>query len=257
MLAIWNVVLAALSRRRGAAGPVPHALALAFTFGAIAVALGLSGPWITVAWAAEGAAVIWVGLSLRRSALRYGGMFLLALATGRLVVFQFGETLVSFTPFLNSRMAAGGFIVALLYGAAALHQRYRDSLSVAARPAAAGFVAAANILTVALLTADIYSFWEVRGERFTASFAREVSISVTWAAYAMGLMVLGFMEQSAVLRYLALGLLGITVVKLFAVDLLALDGIYRIIGFIVLGLVLLAASFLYHRSRRRMLAARA
>jgi uncharacterized membrane protein len=31
----------------------------------------------------------------------------------------------------------------------------------------------------------------------------------------------------------------------------ALDGIYRIVGFIVMGLVLLAASFLYHRSLRR------
>ena len=78
---------------------------------------------------------------------------------------------------------------------------------------------------------------------------------MTWAAYGMGLIVLGFRQRSAVLRYLALGLLGITVVKLFAVDLLALDGIYRIIGFIVLGLVLLAASFLYHRARRRTLAA--
>lgn len=256
-LAAWNGVIAELSRRRGAAGPVPHALALAFTFGAIAVALGLSGPWITVAWAAEGAAVIWVGLSLRRSALRYGGMFLLVLATGRLVVLQFGETLVSFALLLNPRMAAGGFIVGLLYGSAALHHRYRDSLGASARPATAGFVAAANILTVALLTADIYSFWEVRevrAEQFTASFAREVSISVTWAAYGMGLIVLGFRQRSAVLRYLALGLLGITVVKLFAVDLLALDGVYRIIGFIVLGLVLLAASFLY-QSRRRTTAA--
>ncbi len=73
---------------------------------------------------------------------------------------------------------------------------------------------------------------------------------MTWAAYGMGLIALGFNRRSPVLRYLALALFGITVVKLFAVDLLALDGIYRIVGFIVLGLVLLAASFLY-QSRRR------
>jgi uncharacterized membrane protein len=41
------------------------------------------------------------------------------------------------------------------------------------------------------------------------------------------------------------------VTKLFAVDLQTLDGIYRISGFIVLGSVLLAASFLYHVKRRR------
>lgn len=251
-LGVWNAVLAWGSRRRGAAGPVPHALALAFTFAAIAIALGLAGPWITVAWAAEGAAVVWVGLTLRRAPLRYGGTCLLALAIVRLVVWQFGETLVSFTLFLNSRMAAGAFIVALLYGSAALHFQFRDSLGDKARRWMAGFIAAANVLTVALLTADISSFWDVRGEQLTASFGREVSISVTWAAYGMGLIVLGFNRRSAVLRYLALGLLGMTVTKLFAVDLLTLDGVYRIVGFIVLGLVLLAASFLYHRSRGRM-----
>jgi uncharacterized membrane protein len=203
-----------------------------------------------VAWAAEGAAVIWVGLVLRRWALRVGGTFLMALAIGRLVVLQFGETLVSFTFLLNPRMSVGAFIVALLYGAAVLHSRYRDTLGGQARQWTAGFLAAANVLTIALLTADIYSFWEVREEQLRASFARELSVSVTWAVYGMGLITLGFNRRSPVLRYLALVLFGITVLKLFAVDLLALDGIYRIVGFIVLGLVLLAASFLY-QSRRR------
>jgi uncharacterized membrane protein len=186
--------------------------------------------------------------------LRYGGTFLLAIAIGRLVLWQFGQTFVSFTLFLNSRMATGSFIVALLYGVAALHRRDDAALGEQAGRTAAAFVAAANVLTVGLLTADIYSFWELREEQLSASFARELSVSVTWAAYGMGLITLGFNRRSAVLRYLALVLLGITVLKLFAVDLLALDGIYRIAGFIVLGLVLLAASFLY-QSRRRATAA--
>jgi uncharacterized membrane protein len=38
---------------------------------------------------------------------------------------------------------------------------------------------------------------------------------------------------------------------MFTVDLLELDGVYRITGFIGLGLVLLAASFLYQRQRPR------
>ena len=84
-----------------------------------------------------------------------------------------------------------------------------------------------------------------------ATFARQASVSVLWTAYGIGLLVWGFTRESAVLRYLALGLLGVTVGKLFTVDLLALDGMYRITGFMALGLVLLAASFLYHRSRRR------
>jgi uncharacterized membrane protein len=247
-LAIWYGALAAIFRRRAVSALVPHALGLAFTFTAIAVALGLAGPWMTIAWAAEGAAVVWVGLHTRTTALRYGGAVLLTLAIMRLVVTQFDETLVGFALLLNSRALTGGFIVALLYGAATLHVRYAPDGS---RRWVVGSLVAANILTVALLTADIYSFWEVRGEQFTASFKREASTSVMWAAYGMALVGLGFSRPSVVLRYLGLGLLGLTVAKLFTIDLVALDGIYRIVGFIVMGLVLLAASFLYHRSLRR------
>jgi uncharacterized membrane protein len=247
-LAIWYGALAAVFRRQAVSAVVPHALGLAFTFTAIAVALGLAGPWTTVAWAAEGAAVVWVGLHTRTTALRCGGAVLLTLAIVRLVVTQFDETLVGFALLLNSRALTGGFIVALLYGAAVIHVRYAPDGSYRW---VVGFLAAANVLTIALLTADIYSFWEVRGEQFTASFKREASTSVMWAAYGMALVGLGFSRPSVVLRYLGLGLLGLTVAKLFTIDLVALDGIYRIVGFIVMGLVLLAASFLYHRSLRR------
>jgi uncharacterized membrane protein len=247
-LAIWYGALAEVFRRQAVSAVVPHALGLAFTFTAIAVALGLAGPWMTVAWAAEGAAVVWVGLHTRTTALRHGGAALLTLAIMRLVVTQLDETLVGFAPLVNSRAITGEFIVALLYSAAVLHARYAPDGS---RRWVVGFLAAANVLTVALLTADIYSFWEVRGEQFTASFKREVSTSVMWAAYGMALVGLGFSRPSVVLRYLGLGLLGLTVAKLFTIDLVALDGIYRIVGFIVMGLVLLAASFLYHRSLRR------
>ena len=52
------------------------------------------------------------------------------------------------------------------------------------------------------------------------------------------------------LRYLAMALFGLTVLKVFLVDLSSLGGIYRILGFIGVGLVLLAVSFLYQRGRR-------
>jgi uncharacterized membrane protein len=251
-LSLWNGLLALACHRRRAVGALPHALALAFTFAAVAAAIRLDGPWITVAWAAEGAAVVWVAFLVRREPLRDGGIGLLALGICRLVFLQFGETTVSFRLLLNPRTITGAFIVALLYLTAWLHVRYGDRLRGPAVRIASVFIAAANVLTVAVLTADIYSFWELRGEQFTASLKREMSTSLTWAIYGMGLVGLGFNRESALLRYLGLALLGATVAKVFTVDLLELDGVYRIVGFVALGLVLLAASFLYHRSRRRV-----
>ena len=59
------------------------------------------------------------------------------------------------------------------------------------------------------------------------------------------------MRDFAPLRYLAMALFGLTVLKVFLVDLSSLGGIYRILGFIGVGLVLLAVSFLYQRGRRK------
>jgi uncharacterized membrane protein len=244
LLAAANAVLAYATRKRVPV-LVPHALALTFALLAMAISLALSGAWITVAWAAEGAAVIWIGLHLRRAHLRYGGTFLVALAVARLLVLQFAQTLLTFTPILNRRTGAGAFIVSLMYATAALHRRYGDTAD--GNKTATAWIVAANLLTVGLLTADVNSYWRVRAEDARAGFARQLSVSLTWGAYAMGLIALGFRRASTTLRYLALAIFGATVAKMFAVDLLELTGIYRITGFIVLGVALLVASFLYQK----------
>jgi uncharacterized membrane protein len=233
---------------------VAHALVLAFAFTAVAVAVQLTGPWIAVAWAAEGFGVTAIGLQLRQRKLRAGGAILVALATIRLVIMQFGRTFVTFVPLFNARAATGAFIVALMYGIVRLYGRDADARRSRTTTA---WIVAANLLTVALVTADITSYWQLRDDRVTAGFARELSVSLAWGAYAMVTMAVGFRRRSTRLRYLALGLFAATVMKMFLVDLLELGGAYRITGFIVLGLALLAASFLYQRQRTRDDAGRA
>jgi uncharacterized membrane protein len=227
----------------------PHALAVAFTLVAITISIELTGPWITAAYAAEGAAIIVVGLRMRLRFFRVAGVLLMVVAAMRLVSLQFAVTPAAFTPLANSRTITGAFVVALLYVIAWQYRRGGELLGDETKQAVAVATVAANLLTLGLLTADVSSFWTARPEQLTADFSRQLSVSVTWAVYAMGVIWLGFGRQSATLRYLALTLFGATVLKVFAVDLLALDGIYRITGFIALGLVLLAASFMYQRRR--------
>ncbi|MFN8061381.1 MAG: DUF2339 domain-containing protein [Vicinamibacterales bacterium] len=249
-LAAWNGVLAWMSRGRLAAGTA-HASALAFAMAATAIALAFAGPWVTVAWAAEATAVIWMGLAMRRGFLRLGGVVLLALAVERLVREQFPVTLASHVPVFNLRVATAAFVIGMCYVLAA---RYRRDFAGGVREeryGTPGFLAAAHLLTVLLATAEISSFWELRRDRLDVEFARQLSISLGWAGYALGLITLGFGRGSSTLRYLALGLFGVTVTKMFTVDLLALEGIYRISGFVALGAMLLGASFLYQRATTR------
>ena len=60
----------------------------------------------------------------------------------------------------------------------------------------------------------------------------------------------GFVGGTPVVRYGALALFGLTVVKVFLVDLAAVSTVYRVVSFLVLGVVLLGVSALYQKARR-------
>src|SRR5206468_3491044 len=65
--------------------------------------------------------------------------------------------------------------------------------------------------------------------------------------YALLMLVVGMRKQIAPVRYASLGLLSITVVKLFFHDLSQLDQLYRISAFVVVAIIAMVASFLYQR----------
>jgi len=66
-------------------------------------------------------------------------------------------------------------------------------------------------------------------------------------AYGAMLMVVGFLRNSAFVRWQALVLIAATIVKVFVYDVSQLDRVYRILSFGVLGILLLAISFAYQR----------
>ena len=85
------------------------------------------------------------------------------------------------------------------------------------------------------------------------SLAMHVALSVFWSLNATGVLIAGFARRVGPLRHLALGLFGITVVKVLFFDLGHLEMVYRIISFAVLGLLLMFASLLYQRLSERLL----
>jgi uncharacterized membrane protein len=80
---------------------------------------------------------------------------------------------------------------------------------------------------------------------------RAGGITLLWAAYALTLLVCGLRRGVPGLRYV--GLLGFAVVtwKIFFVDLAHLEALYKIVAFIVLGVMLLLAAFVYLKCRQR------
>jgi uncharacterized membrane protein len=83
--------------------------------------------------------------------------------------------------------------------------------------------------------------------QFSGNFARDMSYSIAWALFALLMLIVGMRKQIAAVRYAGLGLLGITVIKLFFHDLSQLDQLYRIGAFVVVAIIAIFASFLYQR----------
>jgi len=89
-----------------------------------------------------------------------------------------------------------------------------------------------------------------RGLRSEIRWRTQVGLSVLWTLYAAVVLAWGFIRRSAPLRYGALGLLGLTIFKVFVVDLASVKTLYRMLSFLLLGIVLLLVGFLYQKMNR-------
>jgi len=119
----------------------------------------------------------------------------------------------------------------------------------------------ANLLAIGWLSADINAYFSQQaldadaGEVLTvtrdANLMQQVALSVTWAAYAVGLIAIGIRRRYAPARYLAMMLLALTVLKVMTHDIAELDRFYRMLSVLAVGVLLVVASYLYQRMGRR------
>jgi uncharacterized membrane protein len=146
---------------------------------------------------------------------------------------------------------------------------YRRSSEAFAEAAAVHHVAivAANVLAIIALSAQAAGYYDAKiAEVFnrssaaaltadasaslqTLELAKQLSLSVLWAVYASGLLVVGQIRRLLLLRVMGLTLLSITAIKVFIWDLSSLDRVYRVISFIMLGAILLVVSYFYQRKQ--------
>jgi hypothetical protein len=211
-----------------------------------------------IAWAAVGSILVWIGLSRGQKWVRGIGFAVVALAVLRLARLELADASSAYVVLVNARVVASVIVIVLLYGIAYLYGHQPQPVDSALRPRTT-LLFITNALTLMLFTSEITAYWHVHDlGRGAASaslsdghFAREMMLSVTWAAYATGLIVVGFRKQYAPIRYFAIAVFTVTIVKVFAIDLAELDQIYRVASIVGLGVMLLMTSYLYHRFRGR------
>jgi len=117
------------------------------------------------------------------------------------------------------------------------------------RPLPYRAVAAISAVTLALfyLTLEVQRLfhgpllWEI------ISDAEQYTLSTVWLVFGILLLAVGFMLRSQPARLLALGVITLTIAKVFIVDTASISGIYRALSVIGLGVVLLGIGRLYQR----------
>jgi uncharacterized membrane protein len=107
------------------------------------------------------------------------------------------------------------------------------------------------VLAFLLLNIEIADYFSAPGStltfEFSGNFARDMTYSIAWALFALGLLVYGIMRNVPVARYAAMGLLCVTLIKLFFHDLAQLAQLYRIGAFISVAAIAMLASFAYQK----------
>ncbi len=233
--------------------------AVGIGFIALAIPLQLQKQWIGVAWALEAAAVWWLYRRLPHPGLKYFGLLLYAGVIFRLipstVFLQYHER---GWPIFNWLLYSYGVpCLCFLIGAAGLgpveakyRRSFEESLPIGKVPLAGVMYYTGLVLIFALINLEIADAFSVG--RYTElwqerSYARDLTRSVSWVVYALILLVTGMRQSGRGQRFFSLGLMLLTVGKVFLYDLEKVGGIYRPLSFLGLGVSLVVVSLLYQR----------
>jgi uncharacterized membrane protein len=206
--------------------------------------------WITLGWALEGLALLWLFRFVPNRGLRYVGVGLLCLAFVRLAlnpaVLEYHRRTA--TPIWNWYLYAYGITIASLFIGAWLFRPSRTTALDRTSPTllnSLGAILAFLLLNIEI--ADYFSIGPTLTFSFTGNFARDMTYSIAWALYAFALLLIGMRKQTRWVRYSGVALLVVTLAKLFLHDLSSLSQLYRIGAFIGVAIILIVASFVYQR----------
>nr|MBA3543703.1 DUF2339 domain-containing protein [Chthoniobacterales bacterium] len=248
------------------ADPATGDARLAWQGGALLLFVSLIFPlqfereWITLGWALEGLALIWLFRRLPRRGLRLVGGLLLGAAFVRLALnpavleyhkrsgariwnwYLYAYGVVSFCLLAGARLFGSG-------GTSFRSSRACGSRSLRIERAGPPLLASLGAILLFLLLnieiADYFSIGPTLTFAFSGNFARDMTYSIAWAVFALALIVAGMRIQQHAARYAGVALLGATLLKLFLHDLSDLDELYRIGAFVSVAVILIAASFIY------------
>jgi uncharacterized membrane protein len=206
--------------------------------------------WITLGWAIEGVALILLFRWLPNRRLRAIALIVLVAAFIRLAlnpaVLRYHPR--SHRPILNWYLYTDGVAgLCFLFGArwfGPMRERRYERYGPPLLYTLGGIV---FFLLLNIEIADYFSIGPTLTFSFAGNFARDMTYTISWALFAFAVLILGMIKQIPALRFSAVALLCLSLVKLFLHDLDALSQLYRIAAFVSVAIIAIVASFAYQR----------
>jgi len=231
LTALYGLIALAAFKRSGApARTAVFALGIAAVFLTMAFPLQFSGYSVALAWAAQGAVMVWMGFYLGRWQTRAFGIAVLVLAVCHLVLFDFWMDAERYTPILNGRFPTMSVVIAAFYAAGIIyrHNRAAEGQFKAERWAMPTMLGIASLLSLALLSLEIVSFRESGrsswsgvfglGSRLELESGTHLTLTLLWAAYGTAAVAAGMLKGYEPARWGGLAVLVVAVWKLLTYD---------------------------------------
>jgi len=233
-------------------------LGKAMLFLVLTIPILFSANWITFFWAIQATVLLWASLKLNNRYLYISFSILLLLTLLKFFfydypeVFHFRLSTISFskkyTTLLLERFITTAVVLAALFQSSRLISKQDEPAEFTEGKTSAFWWGVFGIVLFAVLNIETGTFFHEYLPR-----ARFAAVSVLWAIFSIGLMILGFMKNVSVLRQCAIGLFAVTMLKVFFSDMSNVSTPYRIFSFLILGLMLIIASYLYYRFKDSIL----
>jgi len=200
---------------------------------------------LSMVWLIFGSAMLVMGLQRDSVALRAVGLVALALVTAKVLLVDPDLTDETYRLLANHYAFPLLLIAAMLYLASHWYRRNVDYVGAGEEMVAGAMPYVASVLLWWVLTTEAWHF--VEWALGAGGDAQQYALSAVWTVYGAALISVGLVRRNPPLRWMAMGLLAITVVKVFFLDLRALELFYRILALLGLGVALIGVGFGYQR----------
>ena len=191
-------------------------------------------------------------VGLPHPGLRYTGVVLMALAFIRLTLNS--NVLAYFPrseyPLFNGFLYTYGCVAAAFVTAARWF--VPGQVRIKGYPLKGLLYGLGTILVFCLLNIEIADFFALPGQGMVSfesrgNLAQDLAYTIVWAAFALGLVLVGIVQRAKGVRLAGIGLMGVTLLKLFFNDLSSLSQLYRVGALAGVAVMAMVASVLYQR----------